>query len=696
MLSNMKKIIFIIFILGAMLTGKAQVKEDLKRANMYFERAFYSEAIPIYESVTKKMRNPTIVQNLGDCYYNINNMGKASRVYKYLVENYSDKISDEYYFKYANTLKAINNYNDAYKVMREFYTKTNNEIELKKLESSIKYLENIKALGNRFKIKNLEINTENSEFGAIHHNERLVFAASKKGKNFLDKVYRWDSQHYLDLYEAPLSQINLGLGDSIVKSLPGDINTKLHEANAIFTKDGNTAYFTRNNLVKGKRQKDDKEITHLQLYKADYIQGEWKNVTSLHFNNDSYSNEHPALSPDEKTLYFASDMPGGYGSFDIYSVNINIDGSYGTPKNLGETINTDKKEQFPFISKDNKLYFSSNGHIGFGSLDVFVSETIEGKFSKPDNVGLPINSGYDDFSFNINTDTKEGYFASNRPEGRGNDDIYKIIESKPLIIEECKQFISGVITDESTKEVLANTTITLKDNNNIEVESTYTNTDGKFQLNAKCETSYIVIATKEEYTSNQKVLVLQSERNKDNDASMTLKSLELIKREEALALAQQKVKEQTQKIEAIAKLKQKKKKLADDAITNEKEIKRDKERIIINPGDIFFDYNLWYIRRDVKITLDKVIVLMRKYPEMKVEVGTHTDTRGNAKYNLELSEKRANSVKEYIVKNNIEADRVFAKGYGETKPIIHCKTDESCSEEEHEINRRCEFVVTGF
>lgn len=690
----MKNILFIIFILGATFAGNAQVKQDLKRADMYFERAFYSEAIPIYESVSKKMRNEAIVKNLGDSYYNINNMGKASRVYKYLVENYSGKIDSEYYFKYAHTLKALNNYEEAYKVMRDFYSKTNNEDELKKLEASIIYLENVKALGKRYKIENLNINTENSEFGAIRYGDKLIFSASKKGDNFLDKVYKWDNQHYLDLYEVPIG--NIHSGDSVVKSLPGEINTKLHEANTTFTKDGKTVYFTRNNYVKGKRKKDDDEITHLQLYKAEFIEGEWKNSIALHFNNDDYSCEHPALSPDGKTLYFVSDMPGGYGSLDIYSVSINNDGSFGNPKNLGETINTDKKEQFPYISNNNKLYFSSNGHPGFGSLDVFVS-TINGpEFSKPDNVGLPINSGYDDFSFNINSDTKEGYFASNRPGGNGNDDIYQIIEDKPLIIEECKQFISGVITDQNTKEVLANTTITLKDNNNVEIESTYTDTEGRFKFNAECQMSYIVMATKEEYTSNQKVLVLESERNKDNDASMTLKSLELRRKEEALALAQQKIKEQTQKIEAIAQVQQDKKKLADEAVAKEKEIIKDKDQIVIQTGDIFFDYNLWYIRRDVKITLDKVIVLMRKYPEMKVEVGTHTDSRGNARYNLELSEKRANSVRDYIVKNNINPDRIFAKGYGETQPIIYCKTDETCSEEQHEINRRCEFIVKGF
>ena len=198
----MKKIIFIIFILGATITSKAQVKQDLNRADMYFDRAFYSEAIPLYERVAKKMRNETIVKNLGDCYYNTNNMGKASRVYKNLIENYGDKIDDEYYFKYAHTLKSINNYEEANKILRELYTRKNNEEALKKFEASIIYLENIKAIGNRYTIENLGINTENSEFGAIRHNDKLVFAASKKGDNFLDKVYRWDSQYYLDLYEA--------------------------------------------------------------------------------------------------------------------------------------------------------------------------------------------------------------------------------------------------------------------------------------------------------------------------------------------------------------------------------------------------------------------------------------------------------------------------------------------------------------
>ena len=691
----MKKIIFIIFILGATITSKAQVKQDLNRADMYFDRAFYSEAIPLYERVAKKMRNETIVKNLGDCYYNTNNMGKASRVYKNLIENYGDKIDDEYYFKYAHTLKSINNYEEANKILRELYTRKNHEEALKKFEASIIYLENIKAIGNRYTIENLGINTENSEFGAIRHNDKLVFAASKKGDNFLDKVYRWDSQYYLDLYEAPIVNIHLGLGDSIAKSLPGNINTKLHEANAVFTKDGNTIYFTSNNYLKGKRKKDENEITHLQLYKAELIDGEWKNITSLHFNGITYSNEHPALSPDEKTLYFASDMPGGYGSFDIYSATINNDGSFGNPQNLGETINTSKKEQFPFISKDNKLYFSSNGHPGFGSLDVFVSTINGSEFSQPDNVGLPINSGHDDFSFNIDSDTKEGYFASNRPEGKGNDDIYKITESKPLIIEDCKQYISGIITDENTKQILPNTIVSLKDNNNNELEKVYTDGEGKFKFNAECETSYIVIASKEDYSTNQKALVLKSERNKDNDASMSLKSLEVIRREEALALAQQSIKQNMQKIEANVQLQEEKKKRIEDAIKNEKDIVKKNGLVVIDVGDIFFDYNLWYIRRDVKITLDKAIVLMRKYPELEVEVGTHTDIRGNAKYNLELSQKRANSVRQYFLDNNIDANRVSAVGYGETKPLVYCKTEEDCSEEQHEINRRCEFVVKG-
>lgn len=338
----MKRAIIFIIVFSSFTAIQAQSSKNLERADMYFKRAFYHEAIPLYEKAYKSKKSYKTSKNLADSYYNINEMDKASQIYEHLIQNYSNLIDKEYYFKYANTLKALNKHNNAYKVMKHYFKKNNDEASLAKLKADKEYLNDVKAIGNRFTIKNLEINTPNSEFGAVQYGNKLIFTASKKQSGFFDKLYKWDGQHYLDLYQINVDKIHLG--DSIATSFSEEINTKLHEATIAITKDGKTAYFTRNNFKKGKRKKDDKKITHLQIFKASLIDGKWTNITPLPFNGINYSTEHPALSPDEKTLYFASDMPGGFGSFDIYSVKILDNGRYSEPTNLGKTINTSKKE----------------------------------------------------------------------------------------------------------------------------------------------------------------------------------------------------------------------------------------------------------------------------------------------------------------------------------------------------------------
>lgn len=684
----MKKITFVLFTVFTIFALNVQ-SQYLNRANKYFNRAFYTEAIPLYEKTIKDEMSFEAVKNLADSYYFLNNMQHASVHYKTLIKNYKEKIDESYYFKYAATLKANKKYADANNLLLNYY-KEHDTLKLITLKKSIKYLENVAALGNRFTIENLAINTYLSEFGAVQKGNNLVFTASKKENDISNKRYGWNGQSYLDLYIVP--QKKIALGDSVAVSFSKDINTKLHEATIIFTKDGKTAYFTRNNFTKGKRKKDDKKVTHVQIYKTELIDGRWSNITPLPFNNKEYSTEHPALSYDEKTLYFSSDMPNGFGSFDIYAVTINNNKTFGIPKNLGATINTSKKEQFPFISKDNKIYFASNGHPGFGSLDVFVSKIYNEKFSKPDNIGFPVNSGYDDFSFTINTTTKEGYFASNRLEGKGSDDIYKIVEKKPLIIENCKQFISGKITDINTNEILPNALVSISINKN-EIETVHTNINGEFRFNASCQTSYVITAFKEGYQEKQKALTTSKKRNKNNNASLALKSITQIEKEKRIAFNLKTAKEQALKTEAKNKLLLDNKVKIRQVIAKEKSIEKKKNKIIIKTEEINFDYKLWYLRRDAKKAIDKVIALMKKYPEMIVEIGTHSDIRGKDKYNLDLSQKRASSARMYFIEKSIEPDRISAIGYGETQPLIKCKTEDACTEEQHELNRRCEFVV---
>ncbi|MBF4516315.1 PD40 domain-containing protein [Flavobacterium sp. ANB] len=706
----MKKLLVIIFVFSIQFVNAQD--QELIRAKRFFDKTYYTQAIILYEKLAENKPSQEVIKNLADSYYYTNDLIKAQRYYRLLIKNYNQDLDRNYYFRYAQTLKASNSYDDANSVLKEYYAKSTNSQDSVYFQRKLKELENVSAIGNRFEIKNLAINTPNSEFGAVKYKDNLVFAAVKLKPGLFDKKYKWDNETYLNLVSIPIQ--NLNANEAVVSYFADELKTGMHEANPVFTKDGKTMYFTRNNSKNGKKKKDDKKISNLQIFKAELVEGKWTNITSLPFNSANYSLEHPALSADEKVLYFASDMPGSLGSFDIYSVNINK-GAFDTPKNLGPIINTDKREQFPFVSADNKLYFSSDGHLGYGSLDVFVSEIDGNKYSEPVNIGLPLNSNSDDFSFNIESDTKEGYFASNREGGKGSDDIYQFKEIKDLIVEDCKQFIAGTITDIDTKLALENATVILQDSNNKTLNTITTPADGKFSFTVPCEASYKISAFKEKYTNESRTLTLNKTRDVINDGSLALKSLEAIKLEEketaenkrkqeiiieeenkkkeALAVIELKQKEKKAKEAEIAATEIKKKEKVDQILKQEKDVVRDKDRLIIKTDPIYFDYNMWYIRKESKVVLGRVIELMKKYPGMVIEIGSHTDSRGNAKFNEDLSQKRANSTMEFIIQSGIDSKRLTAKGYGESVPIIKCKTDDACNEEEHELNRRSEFVI---
>ncbi|HDZ06447.1 hypothetical protein LCGC14_0052220 [marine sediment metagenome] len=720
----MKKLhIYIILFLGIFQSAWSQ--QELKRANDLFEKAYYADAIALYEAALPSNKSSLVVKNLADSYYHTFNLNAAARWYRYLISNYGDAVEEQYYFKLNQSLKAIGEYEEAELVLVDYYTKVGNTDKLQKLKTDAVYLDNVKAIGERFAIKNSNLNTTSSEFGAMHVGNAIWYTATHKKSN--SKTYRWNNQQYLDIYTHPIDQEQLG--DSISVSLSNNINTKLHEGSFTISSDGNTMYFTRNNYNNGKRKTDDKKVSNLKIYSASLLDGEWKNITELPFNSDEFSNEHPALNTDGTKLYFSSDRPGGFGSFDIYEVSLQTDNTFSTPINLGSVINTAKKEQFPFIASDNTLYFSSNGHPGYGLLDVFISKNYEGSFQKPDNLGLPVNSGYDDFSYVLNSDNTTGYFASNRPSGKGSDDIYSFTITKELQIEDCQQYIAGIISDRTTTLPLSGATLTLVDMDNIIVSTSVTKANGAFEFDITCEASYSVNAEKSGYEGNSKTIRSTKERNAKLDASMSLYSISEKQKVEALVLQQ---KQEAEKLRteafAIKKLEDEKKatllakkqsaaqaeriaeekiaekaktekalaKKIEDTINTESAIVKETDRTVIQTEEIHFDYSLWYLRRESRDRLQTVINIMKKNPGIIIEIGTHTDIRGNGGYNKSLSQKRADSAKEFLVKNGIASERIVSKGYGESKPIVVCPTKDACSEEDHEWNRRCEFVVVGW
>lgn len=720
----MKKIlIYFVLFIGILQTAYAQ--QDLERVNDLFKKAYYADAIVLYEAALPANKSSKLIKNLADSYYHTFNLKASARWYSYLVSNYGDTLEEEFYFKLHHSLKATGEYEEAQTVLFDYYTKEGNTAKLEELKKEVTYLENIKAIGDRFIIQNSFLNTVTSEFGAVQIGTDIWYTATHKKST--SKTYRWNNERYLDIYTHHADK--LMLGDSVSKPLAGAINTRLHEGPFTISPDGQTLYFTRNNFKNGKRKTDDKKISNLKIYSANLVNGEWKNITELPFNSDDFSNEHPSLSHDGSKLYFASDRPGGYGSFDIYEVTLQGDNDFSTPVNLGAVINTDKKEQFPFIASDNSLYFSSNGHAGFGLMDVFISESKNGTFQQPDNLGLPVNSGYDDFSYILNADVKTGYFASNRPSGKGSDDIYSFTITKDLVIEDCKQYITGIITERTTTLPLSEVTIQVLDAENNQVTSFTTKKDGAFEFESLCGTQYTLKAEKTGFEGNSRTIKTNKERNGIKDGSMDLYSLVEKEKAEALIIAQkladeklraatlaakkleeqekEKVrlalqqveeKEQLQRTRLAEKAKTEKalaKKIT-DALASEKALTKDKDRTVIKTEEIHFDYSLWYLRRESRERLQTVIDVMKKNPGMIIEIGTHTDIRGNGGYNKSLSQKRADSAKEFLVKNGIESGRVVSKGYGESQPIVECPVPADCTEEDHEWNRRCEFVVVGW
>ncbi|MEL6917999.1 MAG: OmpA family protein, partial [Bacteroidota bacterium] len=390
-------------------------------------------------------------------------------------------------------------------------------------------------------------------------------------------------------------------------------------------------------------------IVRLKIFRATMSDGEWISLEDLPFNSDSYSVAHPALSPDEKTLYFASDMPGTYGESDIFKVAINGDGTFGTPENLGSNINTESRETFPFITTESILYFSSDGHPGLGGLDVFATKIAYNDYSAIVlNVGKDVNSNTDDFTFIFNEENKEGYFASDREGGLGADDIYSFVETRPLVFE-CLQKISGTVRDKISNEVLVGATIKVIDENNEEILTALTNSEGNYELIVDCNKGNFVRALTQGYVPSEEYLGKSDGKPRIMDF--------YLERDTVTAG------------------------FGDDLAK------------LLQLSTIYFDLDKFNIRPDAEVEIQKVIAAMEKYPSLKIKVNSHTDSQGRDAYNLWLSQKRADSTVEYMISKGIAEDRLEREGFGEKRLVNECGNGIKCSKEEHQLNRRSEFII---
>lgn len=632
----------------------AQAQAGLKKSDKEYESWAYVDAMTIYEKIVKKgYVSKDILEKLGNTYYFNARYAEAQPFYERLFTEFgTEDIASEFYYRYAQTLQHTGKTSEAKSYYDQFVSKTGSQTQIAAVRKNEKELQKqITENSGRYRnVQSLPINTQFADFGSYVHNEKLYFTSARDTGSFSKKIHTWTGEAFTSLYEYKLPNDTIAK-KAKPKKLKGDIKSKFNESTAVVTSDGQTMYFTRNNMLGGTRGYDADKNTKLKIYRAELKNGKWNNIQELPFNGNDFNTAHPALSKDGNTLYFASDRPGGFGNSDLWKVSVNGSG-YGVPQNLGAAINTEGRETFPFINSNDELYFSSDGRIGLGGLDLYgVKIKDDGNFYEVQNLGEPVNSNTDDFAYYIDYKTKQGFFSSNRTGGHGNDDIYGFVETRALKLG-CSQELLVTVVDAKTRNIIPDASLTLYDKlyKELSTSNKYANSGYRFNTDYECGETYRVKVSKEGYITKEESVSL------DNESGIS---------ERTIVLEQKKV-----------------------------EVKKNDDLFkVLKLKPIYFDYDKDNIRPDAALELAKVVEVLKDYPRMKIDVRSHTDSRGSDEYNLKLSERRAKSTAEWIAAQGIDISRVTYKGYGETQLINKCINGAKCSDIEHEENRRSEFIV---
>lgn len=639
----MKKILYILIILAVSFhTASAQEKGEVNPSiDKKFNNLSYKETIRV---LSKKAESgdasPELLAKLANAYYSNVEMKDAAKYFGQLIGSQSSTIDSENIYRYAMALKATGKYDEANKYMKQFSSLKPQDSRARLLSKSPDYLETIDKLSGGFTLENLDFNSAVSDFGASFYKNGIVFASTRNE----GKLYKWNEQPFLQLFYKEEASDNAKLFSS-------KVNTKFHESSTSFTKDGNTMYFTRNYYHKGKVSKTSDKVIGLKVYKATLKEGQWTDIISMPFNSDEYNVAHPALSKDEKQLFFASDMPGTNGQSDIYMVDILGNGTYGSPINLGKMINTAGRENFPFVSNNGSLYFSSDGHPGLGGLDIFMAD-LDNLGKNPVNLAKPVNSERDDFEFIIDEFSNLGYLTSNRYHGKGDDDIYKFTRAEP-----CTQKVIGTVKDKNTGEIITEAKVIIYDSNNKEVYNFMSDAKGQFKYDSDCKQgTYKAVGSKDGYEPSDITYTIDPEVKLDLDLKLDLTPKAPVKAAAAVGTD-------------LFKL--------------------------LNLNPIYFDYDKAFIRGDAQAELSKVIAYLKEYPSVHIDVQSHTDSRGRDAYNMDLSTRRNVSTRDWIInRGGIDRSRISGKGYGESQLVNRCSNGVKCSKQEHQENRRSMFIIT--
>jgi outer membrane protein OmpA-like peptidoglycan-associated protein/tetratricopeptide (TPR) repeat protein len=636
------KLLVSFLVLGAIFTSYSQNKEA--RANEYFENFKYDQAIALYSDIAYRNKKPVeaVIQNLANSYFNIGDYTNAEEWYSILYTLKGKEVGENNIIKLVQCLKADMNTTKADEVLFSYYK---DQDRLQMILVQQKHLDSLLLTELKYQMDTLAFNSPKSDFSpAFYRDGKIVFSSTRDSIKAGGKIYPWNNQPYLDLYATkPLDDLY------VPEKFAANRLSDFHDASVVLSKDMGRIYITRNYFKKGKLKANKDGLSNMQIVKGDLYNGAVNDIVELSINDTDYSCGHPALSSNGKYLYFTSNMPGGYGGSDIYVVALSHDGTtVSEPMNLGPAINTSGREMFPYVVND-VLYFSSDGHYGLGGLDIFKSKILsKDSYSLPMNMGEPFNSKMDDFSLIMDEKYVNGYFASNRIGGVGDDDIYSFEKLAP---EDCLTY-SGQVLNEITKQPIPFANIEVKNPTDGLREILLTDEQGYYEIKLPCDRKNRLVFFKERF-SNITVLV------------PTPKLLQAASVDNLVFL--------TPYDEIIEK----------DGVV---------EKIKVNP--IYFEYDKSAITSRAEIELKKVLFAMQKFPDMRIKIESHTDSRGSDNYNLRLSDDRAKSTRDYLILKGIAENRIIsAIGYGETMLLNDCTNGIQCSDKNHLVNRRSDFIV---
>ncbi|MEM9324484.1 MAG: carboxypeptidase regulatory-like domain-containing protein [Bacteroidota bacterium] len=720
--------LFFFFALAAIAQdhGDYDFTPNQSRADQLFERKYFGRALDVYKAVIKRKKNasdPYLQLKIAACYQN---MGQVEEALAWYQKASFDEATSDQYFDYAEVLAANGKYEEAGRWYRDYLAFGSDPIAEKRL-ASIENLDQLFRDSTFFDVVNLSFNSEQKDFSPFFDGEKIVFVSSRK-RPIIDEFkhrYHLDESLFLNLYQSADPLVDPEVSYFFKKQL----STAFHEGPGVIFDEGLQMYFTRNNVKSGHAlQTDEEGYTRLKLFHAQRksASSTWNKPQELPFNSADFSSGHPAILENGNTVIFVSDRPGGFGEADLY-ITTKSGENWSEPRNLGPAVNTAAKEMFPFVTASgDKLFFASEGHGGLGGLDIFESDIIGNEVSAPRNLGHPVNSSRDDFGLIYEDSTGIGYFASNRPGGRGDDDIYYFIYSKPREV-----LLRGIVVDADTQEPIPNATVNLSGDRQTQTSS---GPVGEFEFKVTWDQQYDLLATKAGYSRDstsadtygsvavvdgivlelKKELILISgvvydvETTEPLDSSkiivtniMTGKKFGFVTRSDGFyqfigepdvqyGFKTKKYKYFTE-VGAVSTMG-----IRSGTIERDFEL----EPIVIGKpirlGNIYFDLAKWDITSRAATELDKFVATLQDNPAIIVELGSHTDCRGSDPYNLNLSQQRASSSADYIVTQGIGRNRIEAKGYGETVLTNECDDGVACTEEQHEVNRRSEFKVLGF